>query len=134
MVLIHILPFANEVANVVAHAFPTLSWIYDTSAHGLDVNIVPRYLIDLVALSSIVWVSLLESEKTGKTKAFYTGVITLAFAFVLPAIIIGPILEKVCASCSPVVTLGVGLAVVAAIFFAEQYTKKAVVGGHEKSP
>lgn len=132
MVLIHILPFVNEIANVVAHAFPSLSWVYDTSAHGLDANIIPRYLIDLVALSSIVWVSLLESEKTGRTKAFYRGVITLVFAFVLPAIIIGPILEKTCASCSPMVALGLGLAAVAAIFFAEQYTKTAILGGHEK--
>lgn len=131
MVLIHILPFANDIANVVSRAFPSLSRVYDTSAHGLDINIVPRYLIDLVALSSIVWVSLLESEKTDKTRALLYGVVTLVFSFVLPAIIIGPILKNTCVACPPAVTMGLGVVFVAAIFFAEQYTKKAIFEGRD---
>jgi len=125
--VIYATAFANEAGAALNAVVPGL---YDSGARVADrpLAVASRLTIDLVALLSIVVVALMtyndQDFALGPTLTLTS--VTLFFAFLLPGVIIEPIVEGWCRKCGAATKVLVGGAIIVALYIAETLTRGAI--------
>ena len=116
--------FINEAAAAINFIVPG---IYDT---GAEVAVKPlavasRLLIDLTALISIVVIALITYEENNEDvdKTVMLTLVTLFFAFLLPAVSIRPFVRYVCSGCSKNEKVLVSFGLIGLLYGAESVTR-----------
>ena len=93
-----LLPFANEIMNVLSHSAKPGSVLQKLYMHG-PLGFMPsfsRALVDSVALAGICMNVASQTEKTHKKDGLLKGIIIIVVAFLAPNYIIGPVMNKSC--------------------------------------
>ena len=125
--IIYATAFANEAGAALNAVVPGL---YDGGARVVDrpLAVASRLTIDLVALLSIVVVALMtyndQNFELGPTLKLTS--VTLFFAFLLPGVIIEPIVEGWCRKCTDATKVLVGGAIIVALYVSETLTRGAI--------
>ena len=85
--LIFLSPFANEFANLLSVTVTKPYFYFEIYPHNVITYIdnIKKVLVDIVALSGIVYLSLTEFKKTNDLlSGFYLGFLYLVFAYAIP--------------------------------------------------
>jgi len=121
MSLVSILPFSNEISNVLTSSgIAIFSGLYQHDPKGLPAT-VSKTLIDFIALSGIVMASVQTSQKSGSTTAIVQGVLVLLVAFVIPNLTFHSLTQKICGKCNAGKKLIFGFALIGILFAVERY-------------
>ena len=93
-ILLFLLPFTNEIANLVKSAFSLPAWVY-TSCPTTLAEVTTKLGLDSLSLFGVV-LNLLEASSTGFNIEILTvlSLILLTFSFVLPTFIIPFLVES----------------------------------------
>ena len=125
-----LLPFSNEIANVLTESgIPLFKNIYQSSPTKIGPTISKTF-IDFVALAGIVAGSIEVAELEGSMSGTVHGVLVLFTAFVVPNLTFHSLTNKFCkkVKCNPVIKIGFGFFLIALLFVIEKTIIKKIVG------
>jgi hypothetical protein len=120
--------FANEAGVAINFVAPGT---YDTRARitRRPGAVLSRMAFDLAALLSIVVISIITFEQMNQnvTNTMILTTVTLIFAFLLPVVIIQPLIEHVCKGCGNWAKVGLSVGVIAALYGLERMTRGLII-------
>ena len=95
-----IMPFSNELANVLTSSgFAIFSGLYK-EAPKTNKQKLSKMLFDLVALIGIILNAVQVTEKYGATAGLIKGIVVIIIAFVIPNLTFHAIIERICKKCN----------------------------------
>ena len=104
-----VLPFSNEVANVLTSSgFAIFSGLYK-EAPKTNAQKLSKMLFDLVALIGLILNAVHVTKDHGATAGFIKGVVVIIIAFVIPNLTFHAVIEKICKRCNHFTKLFFGL-------------------------
>jgi len=118
-----LLPFSNEIASVLTSSgISIFSGLYQHSPSNLASSI-SKTVIDFIALSGIVYSSVLTAGESGSTTGILSGSMALFVAFVIPNLTFHFLTDKFCekVACNPGKKLVFGLFLILVLFIVERY-------------
>jgi hypothetical protein len=115
-----LLPFANEIANVLTSSKIKLrgNEYFRNLYQDIPKTKIQKFshiLIDFIALSGIILSAVKAAEKHGKRAGIIKGVGVLIIAYIIPNLTIHTFMNKLCYRCSPSQKIFIGLLLVAGL-------------------
>ena len=104
-----VLPFSNEVANVLTSSgFAIFSGLYK-DAPKTNKQRLSKMVFDLVALVGIILNAVHVTRDHGATAGLLKGIVVIIIAFVIPNLTFHAIIERICKRCNHLTKLFFGL-------------------------
>lgn len=95
-ILLNILPFTNEIANVLTVSdIPGFNHFYLECPSNFKEQII-KTIIDLISLIGIIWSVCLITENKGLTSGLVNGIMIIILAFVIPNLFMRRLVESIC--------------------------------------
>ena len=125
-----LLPFANEIANVLTESGVLLFKGVYQAAPTKTGPIISKTIIDFLALAGIVAGSIEVAELEGPKAGTVHGALVLFAAFVVPNLTFHALTNKFCkrVKCNPAIKIAFGFFLIALLVVLEKTVIKKIVG------